>query len=393
MAQSGDGFGTRSVHDARASTPANAPARTPIYQSAGWTFADLGQVDAIYERRVAGAIYGSDGNPNLIALEAQIASLERAPDALVTSAGMAAFAATFMTMLRSGDRVVEAREVYGNTLRLLGDFERFGVSAVRVDATDPSAVEAALAGGARLLIVETISNPRLRVADIQSLAATAHRAGAALLVDNTFATPYHCAPLALGADLAMESGTKFLGGHHDVVIGTLAGSRELLAPIRTFAVRAGMVPGAFDAWLTERSIETLAVRMARGADSALALARWLGGHPKVRRAHYPGLTDHPDHAIAQRVLERGFGSMVSFEIDGGAAAVDRLLARLRHIKLVLSLGGTATTLSHPAKSSHRALTQELRDELGLHDGFLRMSVGIEDVADIQTDLARGLDAL
>ncbi|HME80439.1 MAG TPA: aminotransferase class I/II-fold pyridoxal phosphate-dependent enzyme [Candidatus Eremiobacteraceae bacterium] len=393
MAPSGDGFSTRGVHDARADAPANSPARTPIYQSAGWTFADLAQVDAIYERRIAGAIYGSDGNPNLLALEAQVASLEGAPEALATSAGMAAFAATFMTILHSGDRVVAAREVYGNTLRLLGDFERFGVSAVRVDATDPSAVDRALSGGARLLAVETISNPRLRVADIPSLGAAAKRAGGALLVDNTFATPYHCTPLALGADLAMESGTKFLGGHHDVVIGTLAGTRELLAPIRTFAVRAGMVPGAFDAWLAERSIETLAVRMARGADSALELARWLASHQKVRRVHYPGLPDHPDHAIAKRVLQRGFGSMISFEIDGGAAAVDTLLARLARIRLVLSLGGTATTLSHPAKSSHRALSQELRDELGLHDGFLRMSVGIEDVADIQTDLARGLDAL
>ncbi|MBV8281494.1 MAG: PLP-dependent transferase, partial [Candidatus Eremiobacteraeota bacterium] len=349
-----DGFDTRAVLGARAPAPANAPARLPIYQSAGWTFADLAQVDAIYERREHGAIYGADGNPNLIALEAQIGALEEAENALATSAGMAAFAAAFAVTLRAGDRVVASRDLYGNTLRLVDDFARFGIKHALVDASDPSAVELALGDGARLLIVETISNPRLRVADVPALASAAHRAGALALVDNTFATPYHCRPLAHGADLAMESGTKFLGGHHDIIIGALAGAQTLLAPIRTYAVRAGMVPGAFDAWLCARSIETLGVRMARSSRSALALALWLEEQPKVRRAHYPGLTSHPDHATAQRVLDRGFGSMISFEIDGGAAAVDALLSGLRHIALVLSLGGTETTLSHPAKSSHRA---------------------------------------
>jgi len=393
MTHEGDGFGTRSVHGAHAQMPANRPSRAPIYQSAGWVFRNLTEVDEIYEGRLAGAVYGSDGNPNLLALEALVASLEDADDALATSAGMSAFAAAFLTLLRSGDRVVAARELYGNTIRLLDDLARFDVSTAYVDSTDLRAAEEALAGGARLVVVETISNPRLRVADIPALAQAAQRAGALLLVDNTFATPYHCRPLALGAHLAMESGTKFLGGHHDVLIGTLAGSAELLAPVRTFALRAGMVPGAFDAWLTARSIETLELRMQRASENASVLAHWLEAQPTVKRVHYPGLSSHPDHAIARRVLDRGFGAMVSFEIDGGAAAVDALLAKLERITFVLSLGGTNTTLSHPAKSSHRALTQATRDSMGLHDGFLRMSVGIEDVADIQADLARGLRAL
>lgn len=393
MPHRSEGFDTRAVHAADAQMPANRPSRAPIYQSAGWVFDDLAQVDAIYEGRLRGAIYGSDGNPNLLALETLIASLEDAHAALATSAGMAAFTCVFMTLLRSGDRVVAARELYGNTIRLLDDLARFGVSASYVDATDLAAVDEALSSGARLVLVETISNPRLRVADIPALAQRAHRAGAVLLVDNTFAAPYHCRPLSLGADLAMESGTKFLGGHHDVVIGTLAGSSELLSPARTFARRAGMIPSAFEAWLTSRSMETLGLRMQRASENALILATWLEQQPKIKHVYYPGLRSHPDHAIAARVLERGFGPMVSFEIEGGASAVDALLAKLLRVKLVLSLGGTNTTLSHPAKSSHRALTQQMRDSMGLHDGFLRMSVGIEDVADIQADLARGLAAL
>ncbi|HZV78060.1 MAG TPA: aminotransferase class I/II-fold pyridoxal phosphate-dependent enzyme [Candidatus Binatus sp.] len=388
-----DGFDTRSVHDATPSQPTNAPARTPIYQSAGWTFSSLAQVDEIYERRVAGAIYGSDGNPNLIALEAQIASLEEADAALATSAGMAAFTSAFAALLRSGDRIVAARESYGNTRRLIDDFSRFGVRSAFVDTCDLAAVENELAHGARLLIAETISNPRLRVADVRALAAASHANGALLIIDNTFASPYHCRPLALGADLVMESGTKFLGGHHDIVIGTLAGESELLDPVRTFAVRSGMVPSAFEAWLTARSIETLGVRMAKSASNATALANWLASHPKVTHVHYPGLQDHPDHDVAKRTLDRGFGPMVSFEIDGGVKSVDNLLAGLRRIRLILSLGGTETSLSHPAKSSHRALSAHERSSLGLHDGFLRLSVGIEDLADIQADLSLGFERL
>ncbi|MBV8171936.1 MAG: aminotransferase class I/II-fold pyridoxal phosphate-dependent enzyme [Candidatus Eremiobacteraeota bacterium] len=393
MTDNRDGFDTRGVHDATAPQPANAPARAPIYQSAGWVFSDLAQVDAIYERRTPGAIYGSDGNPNLIALEAQVASLEEAPAALATSAGMAAFTSVFATMLRSGDRIVAARESYGNTRRLIGDFARFGVHGTFVDTCDLAAVENALAQGARLLVAETISNPRLRVADIRALAAAAHDNGALLMIDNTFASPYHCRPLALGADLVMESGTKFLGGHHDIVIGTLAGADELLEPVRTFAVRSGMVPSAFEAWLTARSIETLGARMAASTSNAAALAGWLASHPKIARVHYPGLPEHPDRDVAARTLERGFGSMVSFELDGGVPAVDALLSGLRRIRLILSLGGTETSLSHPAKSSHRALSAQERAALELHDGFLRMSVGIEDLADIQADLAHGLERL
>jgi cystathionine beta-lyase/cystathionine gamma-synthase len=386
-------FATRAAHGVRPPPPTNAPARPPIYQSAGWTFQDLDQIDAIYDRVVPGGIYGPDGNPNLLALEATIAALEDAPAALVTSAGMAALAAALLSLLRTGERVVAAREVYGNTIRLLDHLTRFGIETECVDATDLPAVDRALARGARMLLVETISNPRLRVADLSALARAAHAREALLLVDNTIAGPYHCRPLAHGVDIVMESATKFLAGHQDVVIGALAAATQLIEPARVFAVRTGMAPGAFDAWLTARSIETLAVRAEREARNAFALAEWLERHPKVRRVSYPGLPSHPDHAVALRLLDRGFGAMVSFELDGGVPAVNRLLAGLRLIPLVLSFGGAQTTLSHPAKSSHRGLSDEMRRELGIHEGLLRMSVGVEALADLQTDLDAALHML
>src|SRR5271166_2935978 len=386
-------FGTRAAHGVRPPPPANAPARQPIYQSAGWSFRDLDEVDAIYDRALPGGIYGSDGNPNLLELEGTIAALEGAPAALATSAGMAALAAAFLSVLRTGERVVAARELYGNTIRLLDHLSRFGISTDYVDACDVAAVERALGAGARLVLVETISNPRLRVADLPALARAAHEHGALVLSDNTLAGPYHCRPLAHGVDMVMESATKFLAGHQDIVIGALAAAAELIEPARVFAVRTGMVPGAFDAWLTSRSIETLEVRAEREAANALGLAQWLESHPKVSRVHYPGLPSHADHGMARRLLERGFGAMVSFELDGGVRAVNALLAGLRLIPLVLSFGGTQTTLSHPAKSSHRGLNEETRRALGIHDGLLRMSVGVEALADLQMDLDGALRAL
>jgi len=386
-------FSTRAVHAGLAPEPANRPASLPIYQSAGWVFRDLDEVDAIYEGRTAGAIYGTDGVPNILALEALVAELEGAETALATSGGMAAFFATFMGLLGSGDRVVASRDLYGNTTRLLADLSRFGVVAEFVDATDLDAVQRALQSKTRLVVVETISNPRLRVADLRELAKLAHDGGALLLVDNTFASPYHCLPLAHGADLVVESATKFFGGHHDLVLGALAGRAEVVDRIRTLAVRASMVPGAFDAWLAARSIQTLGTRLERASSNALALATWLSQQKAVGAVHYPGLPSHPDRRAAQALLTNGAGAMLAFEIAGGRAGVNALVRGLSMIRLVLSLGGTATTLSHPATSSHRALSREQRDALGIHDGFLRMSVGIEDIADIESDLERGFAAL
>ncbi len=386
-------FASRVLSAAQVRPPSNIPAVLPIYQSAGWVFENLGQVDAIYEGRDAGAVYGGSGVPNHEALEALVCSLHAAEAAIVTTAGMSAFTLVLLALLDSGSRIVAAHDLYGNTTRVLEDLRKFGVHTDYVDAGDPPAVSAALSKPARLLIVETISNPRVRVADLSALAAAAHERGTLLLVDNSLASPYHCRPLEIGADLVIESIAKFLGGHHDLVLGCVAGSRKLLNPMRLLAARLGLISAVLETWLAVRSIATLDVRLARSSANALRVAQFLARHPKVAATHYPGLEADSSHAIALRTLVEGYGSVLSFEIQPDRDAVDRLLAALEHVTLVLSFGGVATTLSHPATSSHRSLTPTARGELGIHDGFLRLSVGIEDASDIIADLERGLAAV
>lgn len=388
-----DSFSTRSIHDATAPRSVSVPAAGSIEQSAGWTFADLDEVDDVYAGVRRGAIYGGSGVPNHWALESALCSLHGAPQALVTGGGMSAMAAAFFTGLRSGDTVVASRDLYSSTAKLLADFSKFGVRVVAADVYDPAALATTLRAGARLLVVETISNPRARVGDLAALAAVAHEHQTLLLVDNSLASPFHCAPLGFGADLVMESLTKFIGGHHDLMLGALVGPRELIEPARSFAARCGLIGSAFDCWLACRSLATLEVRLSRSSSNALALASRLATHPAVRATHYAGLPSDPSHVAANATLSHGFGSIVSFEVADDRAAVDRLLAHLRLVKLVLSFGGVATTVSHPVTSSHRSLSKDERAAIGLHDGFLRMSVGIEDLSDIWADLESGLAAV
>jgi len=385
-------FASRVVADARARATANAPAVLPVYQAAGWIFRSLAEVDAIYEGRLPGTVYGGSGVPNHEALEALICSLHGTEAAIVTTAGMAAVAAVLLHHAEAGARVVAARDLYGNTSRILSDLLKFGVQTEAVDFVDLDILDTTLKLPQRLFIVETISNPRVRVADLQAIAEFAHKRGALLVVDNTLASPYHCRPAQLGADIVIESITKFLGGHHDLVLGCVTGSRALVEPMRLQASRFGLISAVLETWLAVRSIATLEVRLARSSANALLVAQWLAQQKKVRSTHYPGLPTDPSYAVALRTLGSGFGSVVSFEIASDRAAVDRMLAALEHIKLVLTFGGVATTLSHPATSSHRSLTPEQRADLGIHDGFLRLSVGIEDPADIISDLERGLAA-
>ncbi|HEV2038408.1 MAG TPA: aminotransferase class I/II-fold pyridoxal phosphate-dependent enzyme, partial [Candidatus Eremiobacteraceae bacterium] len=347
-------FASRVVEGARARAIVNAPATLPIYQSAGWVFRSLDEVDAVYEGRAPGIVYGGSGVPNHQALEALICSLHGTQAAVVTTAGMSALTAILLHLGQSGMRVVAARDLYGNTSRLLSDMTKFGVLTETVEADDLDKVDAALKQPAGLLIVETISNPRVRVADLGALARIAHERGALLVVDNTLASPYHCRPVELGADLVMESITKFLGGHHDLVLGCVAGPHAILDSMRMLASRAGLISAVLDSWLAARSIATLDVRLERSSQNALRVAQHLARHPKVAATHYSGLEADPSHDVALRTLSAGFGSVVSFELAPDRKAVDRLLAGLQHIQLVLTFGGVATSLSHPATSSHRS---------------------------------------
>ncbi|MCX7782592.1 MAG: PLP-dependent aspartate aminotransferase family protein [Meiothermus sp.] len=385
-----ESLSTLVVHGAVAERPTNHPVSLPIYQSASWTFSDLEAVDAVYSGDKPGAIYGRNGTPNHRALENLFAGLHQTEAAMACASGMSALSAAFLSLLGQGSKVVASQDLYGSTLNVLHDLGRFGVKVVTVEITDFDRMQTELQG-AQMLVLETSSNPRLRIPDLPRLCSMARQAGALVLVDNTFASPYHCRPLAQGADIVMESLTKFVNGHSDVMIGALAARCDLIEPIRSVAVRMGLVSNPHECWLGVRGAETLELRMQRASDNAASLARFLEAHPRVRKVHYPGLPSHPDHQTAQRVLRNGFAAMLSFELEPSRQSVNSLLHNLDYIKLALSLGGVNTTLSHPATSSHRFLSPGEREKLGLHDGFLRMSVGIENLDDLKGDLERALN--
>ncbi|SCF76701.1 cystathionine gamma-synthase/methionine-gamma-lyase [Streptomyces sp. MnatMP-M27] len=378
------------LHAPQPVPPQNRPVTPALFQTTAWQFSDLGQMDGIFSGQIAGAQYGTVGMPNNLALETALGRLEGAEASVVANGGMAAIAGTLLTLLGPGKRVIVGREGFSWTLGLLRDLEQWGLEHTAIDLTDLDAVEAALRDETHLVFAETVSNPRLRVPDLSALSTLTHAAGALLAVDNTFATPFHCTPLALGADLVIESATKFLGGHSDAVLGAVSGKTNVIEPIRRRMVRLGSIAAPMDSWLIQRGLMTFVVRMERASRTAAAIAEWLAAHPAVGRVFYPGLTSHPDQEVAAKVLDRGFGAMVTFELAPDFETVNEFTRRLHDITLVHSLGGTQTSLSHPASSSHRLLSAEELSQVGLHPGVLRMSVGLEEPDDLIAELATAL---
>ncbi|MEU1663927.1 aminotransferase class V-fold PLP-dependent enzyme [Streptomyces sparsogenes] len=379
------------LHPRRAPVPVNAPVAHPIYQTAAWQFADLEQMDAIFGDAVAdGATYGTIGLPNNLTLEAAISDIEGTEAAVAGNTGMAVIAASLLTELKPGDRVIVGKEGFGWTLGLLRDLRQWGIEHVAVDLSSLEDVTAELNHGAALLIVETVSNPRLRVPNLPALTDLAHRFGAKVLVDNTFATPYHCRPADYGADLVVESATKFLAGHADTVLGVVSGPAQSIERIRDRMIRLGSIAAPMDSWLVLRGLQTLVVRMARATQTAAVVADWLAQQPQVRRVLYPGRSDHPDHQTAMDLLDEGYGPMLSFELPPDFTVANQFTRDLETIRLVHSLGATQTTLSHPASSTHRLLSAEEMRIAGLHPGFLRMSVGLESPDDLIDDLHQAL---
>jgi cystathionine gamma-synthase len=382
---------TIAVHPLPPPAVVNAPVTEPIFQGSAWSFANLAEAEAIFSGQEVGVPHRSNGTPNHHLLESLLAELEGAEACVTTAGGMSALALVFWTLLEPGARVVASGDLFGVTAALLGELERWGVDTAYVDACDLDAVADALNEPAHLVLAESISNPRMRVPDLAAVAELARGRGALLAIDNTLAGPYHCRPLAYGADLVIESATKALAGHHDVVLGAVAGHDKLIAPMRTFADRAGLAPGSFDAWLARRGAITYVLRQDRAAANAADLAAWLGEQEAVVAVHYAGLAGHPDHAVATRMLSNGYGSMLAFELAVDRVDVDAFLAALPTIRLVHSLGGPATSLSHAATMSQRFLSEQRRQALGLHSGFFRLSVGIEAVGDLKAELAAAFD--
>lgn len=333
--------------------------------------------------------YSRTSNPTREALEKTAAALEEGSRGLAFASGLAAINTVF-SLFNSGDRFLVSDDVYGGTYRILTKvFSRLGIDADFVDTSDLAAVAAAITPHTRALFIETPTNPLLKVSDIAAAAALAHEHGMLLLVDNTFMTPYWQKPLTLGADVVIHSATKYLGGHSDVVGGLAVTRDEKLGEELAFLQNAqGGILGPFDSWLLLRGIKTLSVRMERHEQNARELAQWLTTRPEVRRVYYPGLPTHPGHELAKRQA-RGFGGMVSFELQTAAQA-DRLLRRVRLITLAESLGAVESLINLPAKMTHASIPPERRQELGVTDSLVRLSVGIEHVADLREDILQAL---
>jgi cystathionine beta-lyase/cystathionine gamma-synthase len=375
------GFSTRAIHAGQEADPATGATVVPIYATSTFTQAAPGEHK--------GFEYSRSGNPTRAALETCLAALEGGERGLAFASGLAATTAVLST-LRPGDEVAAAADLYGGTYRLLERvFRPIGIVPRYTDDPRPEGFAAILTPATRLAWIETPTNPLLQILDIAAIAGLAHKAGALLAVDNTFASPYLQQPLRLGADLVVHSTTKYLGGHSDVIGGAVVGSRALLEPIAFYQNAAGGVPGPFDAWLTLRGLKTLAVRMDRHCANAAALAEWLRGRPGVERVHYPGLAEHPGHALA-RAQMRGFGGMIGLRLAGGGAAARRLLTRTRLFSLAESLGGVESLISHPATMTHASIPAEIRRARGVDDGLVRLSVGIEDLDDLRADLEQAL---
>jgi cystathionine beta-lyase/cystathionine gamma-synthase len=361
------------------------PLSPPLQLSSVYEFSGIEQVDAIYQGTETGFIYARDGHLNAAQLAAKVAAIEGGESALVCASGMAAEAALMLAMLGQGDRVAMAEGIYGRTtLMVAKELSRFGIEHDLFDQSRPETLRDALTPRTRLAFVETLSNPLLRMANIGGLAAITQSAGIPLAVDHTFA-PLLCRPLELGADVVIHSATKSIGGHSDVTLGLLVGSKPTIGRIAPIASTFGLTGNPFDSWMALRGIATLAVRTERACSNALELARRLERHQEVEKVNYPGLPAHPDHALATRVFRGGFGAMISFDL-GTRSKADAFIKRLGHIPYAPSLGDVSTTLSHPTTTSHRSQTPEQWARQRITPGLIRLSVGIESVEDLWADL-------
>jgi cystathionine beta-lyase/cystathionine gamma-synthase len=386
-------FATHAARGSRAPQSVSRPLTPPIHLASVYVFDDLDQVDAVWEGARPGYVYGRFGTPSHTMLEESLAVLEGAEAAVATASGMGALTALFHGALRPGDHLVAGQDLYGSTTALLREqAPRWGLEVSFADASDADAVEAAMTPATRAVFVEAVSNPLLRLADLPALGALARRRGVGLFVDSTFSSPALLRPLEHGATAVHHSATKYLSGHGDVTAGVIAGPRSLIDPVRAAVVRIGLNLAPFDAWLTQRGLRTLALRMERASRSALALARFLAPRPEVRRVHYPGLAEHPQHALAARLFGDGFGGMLSVELAGGGPAVERFFGALRLIEFAPSFGDVTTTWTYPARTSHRPLGVEEQARLGIGPGLVRLSVGIEDVDDLREALDVALRA-
>lgn len=362
-----------------------------IFPTSSFVFGSAAEAAARFSGAEPGNIYARFTNPTVRYFQERLAALEGAESCVATASGMSAILAVMLGLLKAGDHVVCSRSVFGTTVVLLQTYvAKFGVEIGFADLTDLASWEAALRPNTRLLFAETPANPLTELVDIRALADLAHRHGSLLVIDNCFCTPALQRPLALGADIVVHSATKYLDGQGRALGGAVLGDTERVGKEVYGVLRTGGVTlSPFNAWIFLKGLETLALRMKAHCDNAMQLAQWLESHPAVARVHYPGLVSHPQHTLAQR-QQSGFGGIVSFEVKGGQAAAWRVIDATQMLSITANLGDAKTTITHPATTTHGRLTPERKAQAGIAEGLVRVSVGLENVRDIQRDLARGL---
>ncbi|MFQ5741697.1 MAG: cystathionine gamma-synthase family protein [Acidobacteriota bacterium] len=384
--------GTLSVWAGEEDALTSNATQVPVVHSVSFGYSNLEEWLAVARGETSGHIYSRNSNPTVCAFEEKLRRLEGAEAATSFASGMAAISDTLLTLLSPGQRVVSIKDSYGGTSKIFMEFlPRFQIDVALCDTTDHEAIEAEIQKGCQVLYLESPTNPTLKVVDLPRLAAAAHRAGSLVVVDNTFATPINQNPLQLGSDLVLHSATKFLGGHADALGGVVCGRADLVKGIDHYRQINGAVLHPMAAYFLLRGMKTLQLRIQRQNSSALEIARFLESHPAVEQVFYPGLESHPNHAIAGAQM-RGFGGVLSFALNGGGEGVGSFLPRLRYAHLAANLGAVETVAGPPATTSHVECTRQERARLGIPEGLIRYSVGIEDPRDLLEDLAGALPA-
>lgn len=368
------------------------PTQVPIVQSVAFGYSDLEEWQAVAQGRKRGHIYSRNTNPTVSALEEKVRALEGAEAATSFSSGMAAVSGVVFSLVKPGERIVTIKDTYGGTNQLFREFlPRLGIRVEMCETSDEQSIEREISKGCRLVYIETPTNPTLKVVDIGRVARAANRAGAILVTDNTFATPINQRPLELGSDVVVHSASKFLGGHADALGGVACGQKDVIQNAFHYREITGAALDPFAAYLLLRGMKTLQVRVQRQNASAMKIAKHLEGHDAVKRVYYPGLSSHPQHAIAKRQMTGGFGGVLSFVIKGDIPAVKAFLRRLKLVHRAANLGSVETTVGPPSTTSHVEVSARDRAAMGIPEGLVRYSTGIEDVQDLIEDLDQALE--
>lgn len=399
MNNSNPGFATRAIHHAYDPQDNEGALTPPLHLTSTFAFETAEAGGEMFAGDRAGHIYSRISNPTCDLLEKRIATLEGAESGLALASGMGAITAALWTLLSPGDEVIVDKTLYGCTFAFMQHgLTKFGVTITHCDLTDPDNLVDAISDKTRVVYFETPANPNMRLVDIEAVSTIAHEQGATVIVDNTYATPYLTRPIEKGADLVLHSATKYLGGHGDVVAGLMVGSAELIQEVRLVGMKdmTGAVMSPFNAMLILRGLKTLALRMDRHCSNADVVADWLEAQPEVQKVYFPGLESYEQHDLAKRQMDQP-GAMIAFELAGGLEAGRSMMNRLEMIQRAVSLGDAETLIQHPASMTHSTYTPEERAEHHISDGLIRLSVGLEEVADILADLdqalPRGTEAL